>query len=117
MPNSFEDRMIEAVERGETTPMEAYEYVRDVALDQADLQRKARKENPEPTKTRPETTEAEVLQTYTLQLLGPSPQRAGWQGSLQSTATGIGPRLLREAEENLSDLLPDGYSVRIKEQP
>jgi len=65
----------------------------------------------------PATAEPIVLQTYTLQLLGPSPQRAGWQGSLQSTATGIGPRLLREAEENLSDLLPDGYSVRIKEQP
>jgi len=48
MPNSFEDRMIEAVERGETTPMEAYEYVRDVALDQADLQRKAAKENLQP---------------------------------------------------------------------
>ena len=45
MPNEFEERMREAVERGETTPWEAYEYVRDVALDQADLQRKAAKEN------------------------------------------------------------------------
>ena len=106
MPNSFEDRMIEAVERGETTPMEAYEYVLDVALDQADLQRKAARENP---------PEPVVLQTYTLQLIGPSPQRAGWQGPLQSTATGIGPRLLRETEENLTDLLPAGYSVKIEE--
>ena len=65
--------------------------------------------------TEPETIKPVVLQTYVLQLLGPSPQRAGWQGSLQSTATGIGPRLLRETEENLTDLLPDGYSVRIKE--
>src|SRR3989304_3497087 len=106
MPSEFKERMREAVERGETTPREAYEHVRDVALDQADLQRKAAKENPEPTRTG-ETIEAEVLQTYTLQLLGPATNRAVWPYL-------IGPRFLRETEENLTDLLPAGYSVKIR---
>ena len=97
MPNDFKDRMIEAIERGEATPREAYDYVRDVALDQADLQRKAAKENP---------PEPVVLQTYTLQLLGPP-----------SPPYRIPTLWLDEAEENLTDLLPAGYSVRIKEQP
>ena len=98
MPNEFKERMREAVERGEATPWEAYEYVRDVALDQADLQRKATKENP---------PEPVVLQTYTLQLLGPASNRAVWPYL-------IGPRFLRETEENLTDLLPAGYSVKIR---
>ena len=51
--------------------------------------------------TEPETIEAEVLQTYVLQLLGPAPYL-------------IGPGFLRETEENLSDLLPAGYSVKIR---
>ena len=105
MPNEFKEQMREAVERGETTPLEAYEHVRDVALDQADLQRKAAKENPEPTRAG-ETNEAEVLQTYVLQLLGTRSHSGVYV---------IGPHFLRETEENLSDLLPDGYSVKVKE--
>ena len=58
--------------------------------------------------TEPETIEPVVLQTYTLQILGPEHGRE---------FTGVADELLREAEENLSDLLPTGYSVRIKEQP
>ena len=57
----------------------------------------------------------EILATYNLCLIGPSPFRGDWQGPIQSTATGIGPRLLREAEENLTDRLPEGYRVVIKE--
>lgn len=55
-----------------------------------------------------------LLATYTLQLFGPKPT-ALWRGPIATTAVGIGPTLLRETEENLTDLLPEGYSVRIKE--
>lgn len=53
----------------------------------------------------------QVLLTHTLQLIGPQTYsylaaidiRASWE------------KCLREAEENLTDLLPEGYSVRIRE--
>ena len=98
MPNEFKERMREAVERGETTPLEAYEHVRDVALDQADLRRKAAKENPA-------VSEAEVLQTYVLQLLGPKDT---------PYPRGLSLAVIMETEENLTDLLPEGYSVLIR---
>lgn len=41
---SFKDRMIEAVERGETTMENAYEYVRESMADRADIARKEQKE-------------------------------------------------------------------------
>jgi len=47
-----------------------------------------------------------VLVTYTLQVVAKAPT-AGDARIYEST--------LRETEENLTDLLPDGYSVRIKE--
>ena len=45
---------------------------------------------------------AETVGTYTIQVIGPQ-------------ALFISPELLRETEENLTDLLPEGYSVRIME--
>jgi hypothetical protein len=54
-----------------------------------------------------EKPEPVVLQTYTLQLLGPSSSR--------KLARVLPPRMIAETEENLSDLLPAGYSVTIKE--
>lgn len=53
-----------------------------------------------------------VLATYTLQLIGP-PGGLGMPVSL-SEAFRFGAHL-RETEENLTDLLPEGYSVRIRE--
>lgn len=49
-----------------------------------------------------------VLATYRLQLLGPdrNPQRV-WK---------LSQEILEETEENLTDLLPPGYSVRIREE-
>jgi hypothetical protein len=47
-----------------------------------------------------------ILQAYTLELRGPD-------HGLEFT--GISPLILREAEQNITDLLPEGYSVRIKE--
>jgi len=52
-----------------------------------------------------EKSEPVVLQTYTLQLIGPS-----YHGE-----HAIPDHLLRETEENLTDLLPEGYEVKIKE--
>ena len=51
-----------------------------------------------------------VLATYTLQLIGNPP----WTWTPNET-TGFYQTHLRETEENLSDLLPEGYEVRIKE--
>lgn len=54
------------------------------------------------------TAEGVTLKTYTLELIGPV---------LHHVETLDNPwgRWLRETEENLTDLLPPGYSVRIKE--
>lgn len=49
------------------------------------------------------------LATYTLQVFGPEDERHATFG------TGLSDALLRETEENLTDLLPEGYSVTIKE--
>jgi len=56
----------------------------------------------------PATAEPVVLQTYTLELLGPL------NHALESEAR-IANAFLHEIEENLTDLLPEGYSVRIRE--
>lgn len=59
----------------------------------------------------------DVLSTYNLQLLGPGPiagHERGRTGEFERYE-GIRPSLLREVEENLTKLLPDGYSVRISE--
>lgn len=50
-----------------------------------------------------------VLATYTLQVIGPE----GWPGF--GDALLVLSNALREAEENVSDLLPDGYGVKIRE--
>lgn len=42
----FKDQMIAAVDRGECTDAESYDYVRDRWADAADTRRKADKENP-----------------------------------------------------------------------
>lgn len=55
-----------------------------------------------------------ILNTYVLQLIG-EPGPYSTPGGITATVCGIVPSLLREVEENLSDLLPSGYSVRIKE--
>lgn len=55
----------------------------------------------------------EVLATYTLCLIGPppTPENGGWPGAaLNLLASGV-----LEAEENLTDLLPRGYRVQIRE--
>ena len=59
----------------------------------------------------PATAEPIVLQTYTLQLIGPIPPKAFQLLNLQHWAF---PSMMRETEENLSDLLPEGYSVTIR---
>jgi hypothetical protein len=41
----MEDRMIEAIERGECSEDDAYDHVRESLADRADQQRKAEKEN------------------------------------------------------------------------
>jgi hypothetical protein len=54
-----------------------------------------------------------TIQTYSLELLGPpDPRRLG---PLVQVPTGIAPPLLREIEENVTDLLPEGFSVRVTE--
>lgn len=50
-----------------------------------------------------------VLATYTLQVIGPE----GWPGF--PAPLGVIDAALRESEENVSDLLPNGYSVLIRE--
>lgn len=58
--------------------------------------------------------EVTVLATYTLQLIGPSVSVVeNW--ALAKAMLGGHTGRLREAEENLSDLLPPGYRVEIKE--
>jgi hypothetical protein len=47
------------------------------------------------------------LQTLTIQVWGP----IYWIGATER----ITPEMILETEENLTDLLPPGYSVRIKE--
>ena len=60
-----------------------------------------------------------ILARYILTLVGPSDAPAeegsaeGWR-SRDERAVAAMPRLLAEAEENLSDLLPEGYLVRIE---
>jgi hypothetical protein len=54
-----------------------------------------------------------TIQTYSLELLGPpDPRRLG---PLVQVPTGIAAQLLREIEENVTDLLPEGFSVRVTE--
>jgi hypothetical protein len=54
-----------------------------------------------------------TIQTYSLELLGPpDPRRLG---PLVQVPTGIAAQLLREIEENVTDLLPEGFSVRLTE--
>jgi hypothetical protein len=54
-----------------------------------------------------------TIATYSLELLGPpDPRRLG---PLIQTPIGIAAPLLREIEENVTDLLPEGFSVRVRE--
>jgi hypothetical protein len=57
-----------------------------------------------------EKSEPEVLSTYTMQLIGPR----SFAGSIPLGML-LPLELLRETEENLTDLLPDGYRVEIKD--
>ena len=58
----------------------------------------------------------DVVWTYTLQVIGPThPTSYPLGAGLANWEPRIDPELLREAEENLSDLLPEGYSVRIRD--
>lgn len=53
----------------------------------------------------------EVLVTYTLQLIGPQVYSFRDAAALKMRMD----ELARETEENLTDLLPPGYSVKIRE--
>jgi len=59
-----------------------------------------------------EESEPVVLQTYTLELLGPHYPELAWWAHVPPSQWAAS---LRETEENLTDLLPSGYSVKIKE--
>lgn len=50
-----------------------------------------------------------TLATYNLQVIGPE----GWPGF--EDPVGVLGRALSEAEENISDVLPEGYYVKIAE--
>lgn len=50
--------------------------------------------------------EVDVVKTFALQIMAPLRTLVELPDF---------PALMRETEENLTDLLPDGYSVRIKE--
>ena len=52
---------------------------------------------------------AEIVATYNLCVVGPVAEN--WAG----LPAELLPSFLRETEENLTDLLPDGYRVVIKE--
>lgn len=52
-----------------------------------------------------------TLATYTLELTGPSSEVHTWPYMHGAPLL----RALRETEENLTDLLPPGYSVKIRE--
>jgi len=45
--SDFKTRMIEAIERGDASEATAYEYVRELLADAADMRRKADRENRE----------------------------------------------------------------------
>ena len=53
------------------------------------------------------------LATYTLQVFGP--RETLHKHGMKYAMIGPPEQYLREAEENLTDLLPDGYYVEIKE--
>lgn len=72
-------------------------------MNERDAIREALKEDAE---LRREEQSVDVLATYTLQLIGPLHGRE---------FRGIAQPLLDESEENLTDLLPPGYRVEIKE--
>lgn len=55
-------------------------------------------------------SEPEVLATYTMQLIGPN----RFDGPFPVEDM-VPPALLRETEENLTDLMPQGYRIEIKE--
>lgn len=57
-----------------------------------------------------------TLETYRITLIGPDPAQtnAGWKGPIVATSFGLSKSLLEEVEENINDLLPEGYKVRIQ---
>lgn len=62
------------------------------------------------------TQTVDTVWTYTLEVIGPThPTEYPLGRGLANWEPRIDPELLREAEENLTDLLPEGYSVKIKE--
>lgn len=54
---------------------------------------------------------SETLATYTLELVGPRTTPWGYPPDKWQ----IEPDIITETEENLTDLMPEGFSVRIKE--
>lgn len=69
------------------------------------------------TKTEGEPLYRRVLATYSLQLIGPGLQ-VGYERTKSGDFEryeGLAPSLMREAEENITDLLPADYHVVIRE--
>lgn len=58
-----------------------------------------------------------LLSTYRLELFGPAPLEDTLPSALTVTAIGLSPRYLKELTENINDILPTGYSVRIRPAP
>ena len=58
---------------------------------------------------------SEILATYVLQVLGPEPHEVDGVWRPYDLAREPFSWWLRETEENLTDLLPEGFSVRIRE--
>ena len=56
-----------------------------------------------------------ILDRYYIELFGPDPaeKNSGWKGPLVATSFGLSNALLKEVEENINDLLPEGYEVKV----
>jgi len=55
------------------------------------------------------------LATFTLQVLGPEPEEGSGLSDSDKRVLANLPAVVEAVEEDMSDLLPEGYSVRIEE--
>lgn len=55
-----------------------------------------------------------TLQTFCLEVISPEEPEDEWLRSDQRVLSNL-PALIEEVEENMTDLLPEGYSVKILE--